>query len=72
MEYACGGDLGSYIKKNSFMMSKEQKIKKFSWAQKVVREILIGIESVHKLGFVYRDLKPSNVLINHKGILCDI
>lgn len=32
-----------------------------------------GLEEIHNLGYVYRDLKPDNILITHDGKvkLCD-
>ena len=32
-------------------------------------ELLLGVEHVHSLGFVCRDIKPENVLIDHDGHL---
>eukprot|EP00966_Prymnesium_polylepis_P011897 273059-Prymnesium_polylepis.1 len=29
--------------------------------------IALGIEEVHKMGYVYRDLKPMNVLLDGEG-----
>jgi len=30
-------------------------------------EIILAIDSVHKLGMVHRDLKPENILLDSKG-----
>ena len=37
--------------------------------QLYVAEILLGIEALHKKGFIYRDLKPENILIDIDGYL---
>ena len=39
----------------------------------VLREIIQGLKEVHSLGYVFRDLKPSNVVLTHDGRikLCD-
>ncbi len=34
-----------------------------------VKQILSGLDTVHQAGFVYRDLKFSNILVNHDGAL---
>lgn len=65
MEYACAGDLSKYIRRNSFFMKKEEKMEKVSWAKEVIKQIISSLEYIHKMGFVYRDLKPSNLLVTH-------
>lgn len=41
--------------------------------KQVSREILKGLAEIHELGYIYRDLKPSNIVITHEGKikLCD-
>ena len=33
-------------------------------AQFYIAELVLAIESVHKLGFIHRDIKPDNILID--------
>ncbi|KAJ7535590.1 hypothetical protein O6H91_12G039500 [Diphasiastrum complanatum] len=37
---------------------------------KLMRDIVDGLEYLHSLGYVHRDLKPQNVLINKEFTLC--
>ena len=39
----------------------------------ILLQIVKGLEEIHNLGYAYRDLKPSNVVIDHNGkvLLCD-
>lgn len=55
MEFVGGGDLGDYLKNNTFM--REDKVKEVS------RQVLRGIEYVHGMGISHRDLKPDNILM---------
>lgn len=57
MEYAQGGELFEYIVQNNRIKEKE--------ACKFFRQIIGGIEYIHKLGVVHRDLKPENLLLDH-------
>ena len=61
IDYAPGGDLMQMLtKKNNLPESTV----KFYGAQ-----ILLGLEQIHKMGILYRDLKPENVLIDEAGNL---
>ncbi|KAH9280397.1 Serine/threonine-protein kinase LATS2 [Echinococcus granulosus] len=59
MEYIPGGDMMSLlIKKEVF----EEPLARFYTA-----ELTLALESVHELGFIHRDIKPDNILINRDG-----
>lgn len=59
MEYIPGGDLMALlIKKGIF----EEPLATF-----YIAELVLAIESVHKMGFIHRDIKPDNILIDKDG-----
>jgi protein-serine/threonine kinase len=59
MEFLPGGDLMTML------------IKYDTFSEDVTRfyigEIALAIEAVHKLGFIHRDIKPDNILIDKSG-----
>ncbi|XP_052809017.1 serine/threonine-protein kinase LATS2-like isoform X2 [Mya arenaria] len=59
MDYIPGGDLmGLLIRKEIF----DQPLARF-----YIAELVLAIESVHKMGFIHRDIKPDNILIDKNG-----
>ncbi|KAL4233551.1 Serine/threonine-protein kinase lats1 [Mactra antiquata] len=59
MDYIPGGDLmGLLIKFGIF----SENLSRF-----YIAELVLAIESVHKMGFIHRDIKPDNILIDKSG-----
>lgn len=59
MEYVPGGDLMSLLIKKSIFPE--------DMARFYIAELVLAIESVHRMGFIHRDIKPDNVLIDSDG-----
>ena len=59
LDYCCGGELFFYIK--ACKRFKEDVVAFYA------SNILLAIRELHRKGIIYRDLKPENVLIDHKG-----
>ncbi len=59
MDYIPGGDMMSLlIKKGIF----DEPLSRF-----YIAELVLAIESVHTMGFIHRDIKPDNILIDRDG-----
>ncbi|HWG90586.1 MAG TPA: serine/threonine-protein kinase [Candidatus Thermoplasmatota archaeon] len=60
MEYLEGGSLNDLLRSRG----------NIPWpqAQKLVTEVLNGLEAVHAQGIVHRDIKPSNILLTGEGV----
>ena len=59
MEYLAGGDLMTLLMARDILTEDESRF--------YAAELILAIESVHKLNCIHRDLKPDNVLIGMDG-----
>jgi len=59
MEYLAGGDLMTLLMKKDILSEDEAKF--------YMAEAILAVESVHKLNYIHRDLKPDNILLDSKG-----
>ncbi|KAI9259903.1 kinase-like domain-containing protein [Sporodiniella umbellata] len=60
MEYAPGGDLQGLMERRDFRFTEEE-------ARFYIAELTLALESVHRLGYMHRDIKPGNILIGLDG-----
>lgn len=59
MEYLAGGDLMTLLMKKDILTEAE--------ARYYTAQIVAAVESVHLMGYVHRDLKPDNILLDRSG-----
>lgn len=62
LEYAGGGDTYSLIKKSSPKFPAFAKLGE-AGVRFIAGCVILGLEYVHKNNYMYRDLKPENVMI---------
>jgi len=60
-EYCSGGELFEYIISKKKILENESCV--------IFRQLISGVEYLHKTGVVHRDLKPENLLLNDKKTL---
>ena len=60
MDYYCGGDLLTLLSKFEDRLPEE--MTKF-----YIAEMIIAIDSVHKLNYIHRDIKPDNIVLDANG-----
>ena len=39
------------------------------WAQFYIAELVLALEAVHEMGYIHRDVKPENMLMDNRGHL---
>ena len=61
MEYLGGGDLMTLLMKKDILTEDESKF--------YIAELILAVDSVHKMNYIHRDLKPDNILIDNNGHL---
>jgi len=59
MDYLPGGDLMSLLMNKNILTENESKF--------YIAELILAVESVHKMNCIHRDLKPDNILIDKEG-----
>ncbi|CAG9315864.1 unnamed protein product [Blepharisma stoltei] len=59
MEYLGGGDFMNLLIKKNILTEAESRF--------YIAEIILAVDSVHKMNYIHRDLKPDNILIDNRG-----
>ncbi len=61
MEYVEGEDLQRIVEKNGPMP--------YQTAADFIRQAAVGLSHAHEAGFIHRNVKPGNLLVDNKGVL---
>jgi serine/threonine kinase 38 len=59
MEYLGGGDLMTLLIRKNILTEAESRF--------YIAECILAIESIHKMNYIHRDIKPDNILIDNEG-----
>lgn len=59
MEFVPGGDLMTLLMKKDILTEEQAKF--------YIAETILAVDSVHKMSYIHRDLKPDNILIDKSG-----
>lgn len=58
-DFCAGGDLRSLLNRNEYLEESD--------AAKILAEVLVAIEEIHRNGIIHRDIKPENILLDERG-----
>ncbi|GLC43366.1 hypothetical protein PLESTB_001335700 [Pleodorina starrii] len=61
MEYLAGGDVMTLLMRKDILSEEETRF--------YIAETILGLETIHKAGYIHRDLKPDNLLLTREGHL---
>ncbi|EFJ43530.1 serine/threonine protein kinase 19 [Volvox carteri f. nagariensis] len=59
MEYLAGGDVMMLLMRKDIFTEEETRF--------YIAETILGLESIHKAGYIHRDIKPDNLLLSREG-----
>jgi len=61
LEYCNGGDL------LNMQASQPNRVFSLESATEYLSQVILGLEVLHKKGYLHRDIKPQNVLVKNEG-----